>query len=55
MSLRNIYKHLDKMSKIVRVKFTEPGKSKDKHISQKPHVKYNLDRYNQYSKEQQIK
>ena len=50
MSLRTIYKHLDKMSKIVRVKFTEPGKSKDKHISQKPHVKYNLDRYNQYSK-----
>jgi hypothetical protein len=45
MSLKNIYKHLDKMSMIVRQKITEPRKSKDHPQSKKAHIRYNLTRY----------
>jgi len=42
---RLIYMHLVKSGMIKLLKITEVGKSKDKRISQKPHIKYNLTRY----------
>lgn len=42
---RLIYRHLVKSGMIKLLKVTEPGLSKDKRMSQKPHIKYNLTRY----------
>lgn len=41
---RLIYLHMVK-SGMIKEKFSQPGQSKDKRISQKPHIKYNLTRY----------
>lgn len=41
---RLIYQHLIKLG-MIKEKITQEGKSKDKRISQKQHIKYNLTRY----------
>jgi hypothetical protein len=42
---RLIYLHMVKSGMIRLLKVTEVGKSKDKHMSKKDHIKYNLTRY----------
>ena len=42
---RLIYMHLVKNGMLIYEKHVPNGQSKDKRISQKPHIKYNLTRY----------
>ena len=42
---RLIYLHMLKSGMIRLLKVTAEGKSKDKHMSKKDHIKYNLTRY----------
>ena len=42
---KKIYLHMVKSGMIKLLKVTEVGKSKDKHMSKKDHIRYNLTRY----------
>lgn len=42
---KKIYLHMLRNGMIRLLKITEVGKSKDKHMSKKEHIKYNLKRY----------
>ena len=42
---RLIYLHMLRNGMIRLLKITEVGKSKDKHMSKKDHIRYNLTRY----------
>ena len=42
---RTIYLHMVKNGMIKLVKVTAEGKSKDKHMSKKENIRYNLTRY----------
>ena len=42
---RLIYLHMVKSGMIKHLKVTAEGKSKDKHMSKKEHIRYNLTRY----------
>lgn len=42
---KKIYLHMLKNGMVRLLKVTEVGRSKDKHISKKEHIRYNLTRY----------